>query len=506
MNSSSRRWDLVVLFLVFVAAISVFHIASARAGYPFYRDQHLGAALDYARHGINWLNPVIPGFNANGVGTPQEIPIWQAFASLPLRLPGEWWGWANVISLLVFFLGIPPVWMLAREVIGERGAWWTAIAFLSQPLIFMMAGQASADGLSLVAAVWAFYALWRLVETDSWAWFAAACLLSALSALTKLPLFFCMGISGGFYLLLAKGRSLRVWLLLGGAGVFASVVFLLWSRVTDQVLFSAEFPQVKLWLKDNPTMWNWYFGDWSYRLNPFNYGKAGWAALNCLFGSFFLVLALAGGWLAPSRRVIVSLLLGALVTTLVFSHLVLVHRHYFILYSLGIAVCVGGSLLWLEDRLREFVSPRLGGLVPFAIWAAIFLGTIQGLMGIKIALNYDPFPKEMAKIIREHVAPDEKILIQGGGWGQMLMLSDRQGLNIFADKVLNDPQNVRRLKQLGYSKLVMISESPLLWALKKVDPGSASLERESYIATWSDTINDWPDEFNTADILIKKIP
>ena len=34
---------LVVAF--FAVAACLFHVASARAGYPFYRDQHLGAAL-----------------------------------------------------------------------------------------------------------------------------------------------------------------------------------------------------------------------------------------------------------------------------------------------------------------------------------------------------------------------------------------------------------------------------------------------------------------------------
>ena len=141
MKSAFKRWDLPVVAAFFVVAIVVFHLASARAGYPFFRDQHLGAALDYAKNGINWMNPIIPGFNANGVGTPQEIPLWQALASLPLRNLGGWWGWANVVSLLLFSLGIPPVWLLARSALGERGAWWTTVAFLSQPLIFVTSGQ-----------------------------------------------------------------------------------------------------------------------------------------------------------------------------------------------------------------------------------------------------------------------------------------------------------------------------------------------------------------------------
>jgi hypothetical protein len=507
MKLPNHNRDVVIIAALLVLAIVAFHIASALSGYPFFRDQHLGAAIDYSRNGINWLNPVIPGFNANGLGTPQEIPIWQALASLPLRFFGEWWGWANLVSLVIFLFGIPPIWLLARRAMGERGAWWTVIAFLAQPLIFLTSGQASADGIALVAAIWAFYALWRLIETGSWAWFAAACLLSTLSALTKLPLFFCMGIASFFYLLLTNHKSFKTWLQLCGAGIFASLVFLAWSRMTDQILFAAEFPHEKLWLKDNPAMWSWYFGSWSYRLNPFNYVKGGWAALNCLLGSFFLLAGLLGGFLPHARRLSASLLAGAVVTTLVFSHLVLVHRHYYVLYSMGIALCLGAGLLWLEIKIHESLPKWASLTVPFLLAGALFLATIQGLMGMEVILNYDPYPKQMAKIIREHVAPNEKILIQGGGWGgQLLMISGRKGLSIWLDKTLNDPKNVECLKQLGYTKVVALSESPLLWALKVTNPGSANLKRQSYTATWSDTINGWPDEFKSDDILIKEIP
>ena len=506
MKPASKRWDLPVIAAFFVVAIVVFHLVSARAGYPFFRDQHLGAALDYAKNGINWMNPIIPGFNANGVGTPQEIPLWQALASLPLRTLGGWWGWANVVSLLLFSLGIPPVWLLARSALGERGAWWTTVAFLSQPLIFVTSGQASADGLSLVAALWSFYALSRVVDTGAWLWFAAAALLSAVSAATKLPLFMCMGLASFFYLLLTNRKSVRAWCLLGGAGLFAALVFFFWNGMAEQVLFRAEFPHEKLWLKDNPTMWAWYFGDWSYRLNPFNYAKGGWAALNCLLGSFFLVVALPGGFIPRVRSLTLSLLPAALLTTLVFSHLVLVHRHYYVLYSLGVAICLGSGFLWLETKFQQTFSTWLAPAFPIILAVAISLSTVQGLMGMKVLLNYDTYPEKMARIIRDHVAPTEKILIDGGGWGDMLIRSGRDGLTIYMGRELKDPKTIQRLKELGYTKLVALSESPLLWALKKTDPGSVNLERESYKSELPDSVKDWPSEFETEDILIKSIP
>ncbi len=92
---------LVVAF--FVVAACLFHIASARAGYSFYRDQHLGAALRYAQTGIDLLRPVVVGFNASQTPTPQEFPLWQAAAALVFKLCGPWFGWGNITSLVLFF-------------------------------------------------------------------------------------------------------------------------------------------------------------------------------------------------------------------------------------------------------------------------------------------------------------------------------------------------------------------------------------------------------------------
>ena len=88
----------------------------------------------------------------------------------------------------------------------------------------------------------------------------------------------------------------------------------------------------------------------------------------------------------------------------------------------------------------------------------------------------------------------------------MLIRSGRDGLTIYMGRELKDPKTIQRLKELGYTKLVALSESPLLWALKKTDPGSVNLERESYKSELPDSVKDWPSEFETEDILIKSIP
>jgi len=72
--------------------------------------------------------------------------------------------------------------------------------------------------------------------------------------------------------------------------------------------------------------------------------------------------------------------------------------------------------------------------------------------------------------------------------------------------ILENSQTVRQLKQLRFDKLVMINESPLLTALKKVDPGNATLERATYQKFITTTPSVWPTLFEDKDALIKSIP
>lgn len=497
---------LPALVILLFAAITLFHLASAASGYPHFRDQHLGAALNFTRDGIDILRPVIPGFNASRSGTPQEPAIWQALASVVIRgMNGNWVG-GNVLSLLCFAFGLWPLWKIASAYLGPRAAWWSLAAFLSQPLIVVTAGQASSDGLSLVFAIWFFFAAMMLVQTGRWRWFLPAVFFGSLAATAKLPLFMAAGLGSGLMLLVEQRHHPVRWLQLLLTGVVCAGIFFWWNRLATSVLLSAEYPHVKLWLADNPAMWRWYFGDWAFRLNPANWVKGGWAALNCLFGSFALAGLFVLGICQRRLQPAVYWLAGGIVTMMIFSHLVLVHRHYFVLFSPAVALLVGAALARIEETCLSAAAWSRYVCVP-ALGGVLLLGAVQGLIGMEVMLNYDPYGKRVAGIIRSHVGEEEKVLIQGGGWGgQLLMLSDRDGLTIFADDTLTDPAKVTDLRRRGYTKLVMVSESPLLWALKKTNPGAGALERESYRQHWAPEIDRWPTDYADEDLLIKRLP
>ncbi len=169
-NAGWSNLHLLVLALLLAVASCGFHLKNARAGTPAYRDQHLGTALEYYKTHIDLLRPVIVGFNANGTPTPLELPVWQALVGLAFKILGPWHGWATVVSLLLFFTCLFPLFSLAKMFMGERCAWWTLVFFLAQPLIFMYAGIASPDGFSIVAAIWFLYFGLNLVRSPKLIW------------------------------------------------------------------------------------------------------------------------------------------------------------------------------------------------------------------------------------------------------------------------------------------------------------------------------------------------
>lgn len=488
------------------ALIAVFHLVSAKAGHSHYRDQHIGTALEYAKGRIDLLHPVVIGFNATNTPTPLELPVWQALAAVMFRVFGTWFGWANVLSLALFAAGLWPLHALAKTYLGARGAWWTLIFLMAQPILILLSGMASADGLSFALSLWFVWCAHQLVRTGRVAWLVPATIFGALSAVTKLPLFMCVGLASFFFLLLHAPRSGRAWLLLMAAGLGSGVLFLLWTRHTNACLALAEFPHVKLAVTYGSEAWLWYFGDWHFRLSPFNWAKAGWAALNCLFGSF----ALAGlaGWalLSPRNRPAQLWLLAAFCTTLVFTHLVLVHRHYFILYSPAVALLCASTVLQLEERMNPRPVWR-NAVAGAGLLSVVFLAAVQGLIGIEVTLGYDPYPQKIAAILREHTSPDDKLLIQNGGWGgDLLILSDRRGLTIDEPKILEDSAQRQHLLALGFNKLVLISESPLLNALQQTNPGSLSRERLSWREVFPPVAEPYETVFDSPDVIIKKLP
>jgi hypothetical protein len=497
----------IALLIAMGFGIVAFHMVYAAMGYPHYRDQHLGTALTYARVGVDLLKPVIVGFNANNTPTPQEFPFWQAAASLPLCWFGGWFGWANIVSLLLFSTALYPAWRLGATLGGTLVGWWTIALLLCQPLVWIYAGAGAADGTALASSIWFFYCGCRSLEGRRRApWAIATAATGALAVTLKLPFMMAAGIGLGIILLARHRRDLGCWLAMGVSAAFSVFIFIVWTRYTDSCIAQAEFGFVDLRTSHNPAMVSWYFGDWDYRLNPANWIKGAWRALNAIFGSFAVVagpIAILG--MRRGSLIALAWLAGCLIVTAIFSHLVLHHSHYYLMYSPSVALLLAPTFSKGWALLQNLWAwPK--ALLTTSLIAVSLLSVGQGLVGLE-AVQTDVYQGNIVEKVREHTAPDDKLLIVQGGWGgNILFLSGRQGLSIWTAAMLDEGDNLRLLRGLGYNRLVLISESPLLAALQITNPGNANYKRQTYIQVLSENSRSWPTVFQDEDILIKELP
>ena len=505
-DPKSNRSVYVLLGILVIASIA-FPLLCAWKGFPLYRDIHIGTAVEYSKHSIDIGSTQIVGFNATGTPTIQEFPIWQMLAAMALKTLGPWWGWANVVSSLIFITSLYPLYMLGRAFMGHRGGLWTLVFYLTQPLVFRYFGLASTDGTSLTAMIWFLYYGYRILAAPSFnipLWVGAV-IAGTATALLKLPFFMASGIALCGYHLLTNARSFKHLAALASVGLLTGLIFLCWTKYTDKLQSGALFPLVDLRLS-NAEMFFWYFGDLKYRLTPSVWIKGGWRVLNCLFGSFVL-LGLGTLGIFKSRPLLLPLCLigGSAITTLVFTHIILHHSHYYMMLAPALAMLCANAFLWLKDSFPMSLRRERGLVAVVGILLALSL--IQGLMGMKITENFDPYSQKIKPIVEKYTLPTDKLLIQGGGWGgDILTLTNRTGLSIWGTKFLEDPTNLKKLKDLGYNKLVMISESPLMNAIQAINPGQSERKRESYETQRTEVARQWQILYQTEDIIIQEIP
>lgn len=506
--SSEKNRGLTFILWALIALTASFHIACAFKGHARYRDQHIGTALHYAATQFDLQHTIIPGFNASDTPTIQELPVWQMATGLMFKLFGTWWGWANIVSLLLFFSGLYPLFAVVKKFYGDRVAWWALIFFLSQGLIFLYAGEAGTDGFCLAVSLWFWFACVRLLESPV-KWFLPAALLGALTAVSKLPFFMAVGLAAFFLLLKERGFKRRDLAALAGVGAVSGIIFLAWTHYTDAMQTEAAFRYVDLRLNapatNGTTMWFWYFGDWHYRLNPGNWIKAAWRFAGAGFGSFTLIplfaCALLWRGIHPAAKFLFA---GSFIVTLVFTHLILHHYNYLMLYSPAVAILGAAGWGKIESALLEWkMNPRVITAMATLI---LLLALFQGLTSMR-AFTFDYFPAQITTAMRAHTAVTDKLIMLNGGWGgDELTRTGRNGLSIWTANIFEDAETLAQLKKLGYNKLVIVSQSPYQNAVQIINPGQTAFPRTMAKQFLTPLVESWPTVYATDDLIIKDIP
>jgi hypothetical protein len=517
-NQKNGPPSLIPLAAFFWGLIVAFHLGCALLGKPLFLAIYLGTALEYAHGPINLLQPVIVGFNATGTPTARELPLWQAAVALVFKATGStWYGWANLVSLLLFATGLWPFFQLARQYVGERAAWWSLVFFLAEPLIIFMAGMASTDAFSLVLTLWFLFFADKMIRSGQVRWWLPLVLLACLGAVSKLPFFMAAGFCSVFLLVVNNVRSWRPWILLASAGAMAAGALLIWTQYCDSLSARAEYPFFELRISRSPFIHHWYFGDLHTRLDPRGWIKGGWRFLHATLGSMPFVVLLLAALFRPGNRLPKLWLLATFLTTLVFTHLVLVHWHYYLMCCPAVALLCGITLTWWEGLWAQL--PPRPWLRLALVGLALILSAIDGMITMKVSIYFDSYPQQMSSLIRQYTKPDDKLIVCGTTiWGgEELMRAGRKGFYVELensqrtdtvkglDDLLNREADLRRLRSLGYNKLVLMSESPVRFAVEAVNPGSQR-KRIFYPATISPAVDAWPVVYRSEDILIKEIP
>ena len=508
--------DLILVAAIFAAALVFFELWMPAHGHYNDRVQHLGGAVAYAKGHIDLFRPMLLGFTANGTPTPLEFPIWQACTAILMKGFGLWHGWGNVVSLIFFLSSLWPLFHLCRRLGSPRIGWWALIFTLVQPLSWLVGGQAGGDSTAWTFTVWFIYAAHRMMSEASWGWWLFSLFAGSLSAATKAPFFAAGGLTTFFWLLLYHRNSRRAWFFLGSAGVIAILLFLAWNFHCHRVYAEAEFSTMNMDPFDKTSsIHSWYFETLSYRLHLSNWLRGGWHLTTCIFGGFaFIFLILVAIGLKRSSHAWLWLL-GAIVATLVFPALILEHIHYFFIFSTAVA--------WLCALAAAEIESSIQNILPFSfiprtgiILVTLAASLIQSLEAAHFKAAFDPYYQEIGRLIDAHTSPNDRFIIWGTNWGQPFLFTHRQGftggLNLDANGWINDPQKLKRIKQLGYTKIVLINPSPLTMALASLsthvhnDADSGDFGMQNLPEHLPSVAKDWPVVFDSPQILIVQIP
>jgi hypothetical protein len=161
----------------------------------------------------------------------------------------------------------------------------------------------------------------------------------------------------------------------------------------------------------------------------------------------------------------------------------------------------------LASRIK-FPNKTTTLLASLATASVLLLSLLQGLMSIEaLNLTADPYMKNLGTTLKSQTTPQDRLLVINGGWGgDLLIHSNRQGLSIDDLKHLENPESARRLKELGYDKLAIVSESPLLHAVQVTNPGSPNLQRVTWQTLIPEKARSWPTLYESEALVIKQIP
>lgn len=403
--------------------------------------------------------------------TPVLGPPW----SIPFEFPFYQWvvaktailtGWpleicGRFVARLFFYLGLIPLWFIARRFASRREHAWAFLAiYLLSPLFLFWSRTFLIESTAVTLALAYFAAAAEGIRRPSRRALALAALFGMLAAAVKITTFAAFGLAAGLLWIceIWKTRAwespgrLRAGILWPGVSAFALpfVALLLWTNFSDAQ--KALNPLAGFILSDSLKTWN--FGTLEQRLSgDFWYMIFRKHMHGAIGHRTTWILSMLAIWFAPKRaRALYFIGLVLFVTPpLLFTNLHKVHEYYamanvaFLVFALGICV----SALLADKRKPAQAAGGMLFVVGLGLAVRAFLGQPYHVQ----KADFSP-PTQMAEQIKGLVPAEDVILIYGYDWHPMLPYYSERRAIMNRDRFPMDSDEMQKsLALLGERKV-----------------------------------------------------
>ena len=409
--------------LVAVAAAIVF-VALVRlrvAGIPLERDEG-----EYAYAGRLILEGIPPyqiAYNMKFPGT------YYAYALILAVFGKTAWG-IHAGLLAVNAASIALMFLVGRKLLGERAGAAAAVSFAFLSVDRWVLGIfAHATHFVVLAVLVGLYALLRALE-DGRVWkLVAGGVAFGVAVLLKQHAAIFLPLAAGIVFWPEKSMRRVAWVAFGSVIPVAAVFVTLWAEGVFPTFWFWTFKYASAYVSYVPAA-----QALSSLGSAFAYiATASWASW--IVAGFGLFALWRGGFDLRARIVVTGLLLASFLAVLPGFFF---RAHYFILMLPAVALLIGAAVAALPRFLPRSVAPRLAlglslalVLVPIGTYVAaerVVLFTLGTNEISREIYGLNPFIEavEIAKYLKEHTSPDDRIAVVGSE-PEIYFYADRKG-------------------------------------------------------------------------------
>jgi len=434
-----RRWAPATALVALALAATAIRVPTLAQPllerHPFRQTWTAYTAVIFRDSGIDLLRPQLPVFGPPFTH-PQEFPLFQALASLVMRLGAVDDVAMRVTALACYLITAFLLFGLVRHVAGSLAAFTTFALFLFSPFGLLWSRASLIEYLVTAAMVGYVWAGLRYREEPRWALFWVALAAGCVAMLVKPSAGAFAMIPLGLAAVSADAPGLRGWLRARFdprfVALFAWPLALAvgWTLAADGYFLGKE---TAAFLAPS-NLRGYYLDSFSERLDLDTWGDIFGTITSSLIGPLFVPVLFVGAVAAARsehRAFWIGMGLAALLPIIVFFGGFRRHDYYLAEVSWSLLAFVGLGAAWLHELVRGRRGAAL--LVMGAALGTVVMWTMTAdYWGLAYRPRYDselvlPRARELAALTR----PDDLVVMVGRGFDpDVLYYARRRGLQL----------------------------------------------------------------------------